>query len=417
MNQLAATLAEPVSATEFLPGPGEPGLVSVVIPSYNRAALIQDALRTVLAQTYSPIEIIVVDDGSTDNTREVVESYGGAVRYVYQQNAGAAAARNTGFHHARGEFVALLDSDDEWFPWKLEAQVRLFREHPELGMSWTDMSAINMAGELLCERYLRVFYDAHELARLEDVCDQTESLSDVWAEAPAEIAGATIFKGDIFSRMLLGNLVHTSTLLVTRERLRQTGEIDIEFTPRGEDYEFHVRICSHGPVALIDTSSMLYRIGGEDQLTAPHMGVYGARSNLTTVLRWLERGGERITLPAQLVTNRLAQAYNWVGEHEMSYGNWKNAAPHLWQSLRHRPKQPRALMMLLFSLLPPLVFRAALRLKAHVRRLRSAIRRSSVVLGHAFVTAEESILELAVGFELAIGTGTELAMSGLFIPL
>jgi GT2 family glycosyltransferase len=401
-----ATTVKSSYGDEFLPGPGEPGLVSIIIPTYNRAGLIRLAIDSALAQTYGRIEIIVVDDGSKDNTREVVESYGDPVRYVYKQNGGVAAARNLGFRHARGEFIALLDSDDEWLPWKLEAQVRVLQSHPEVGMVWTDMAAINEPGELLYERYLRIFYDAHALAKLEQICEVSGSVSDVWSEAPAEIANAPVLTGDIFSRIWLGNLVHTSTLLVRRDRLRAAGEIDIEFTPRGEDYEFHVRICSHGPVALLDAPSMLYRIGAPDQLTAPHMGIHTARSNLTTVLRWLERGGSRVTLPARMISNRLAQAYGWVGETEMLFGEWSRARKHLWQSLRYRPSQPRALMLFFFSMLPASAFRKAQQFKRSLRRAWSFSRSMVITGGVGGLLTEES--SLAFLFNL----GNDLAISG-----
>jgi GT2 family glycosyltransferase len=401
----ATTVKSPLG-DEFLPGPGDPGLVSVIIPTYNRAGLIGAAIDSALAQTYGRIEIIVVDDGSKDNTREIVEKYGAPVRYVHKQNGGVAAARNLGFRHARGEFIALLDSDDEWLPWKLEAQVRVLQSYPEVGMVWTDMAAINEPGELLYDRYLRIFYDAHALAKLEEVCELSGAMSDIWSEAPADIAKAPVYTGDIFSRILLGNLVHTSTLLVRRDRLRDAGEIDIEFTPRGEDYEFHVRICSHGPVALLDAPSMLYRIGAPDQLTAPHMGVHTARSNLTTVLRWLERGGNRVTLPARMVRDRLAQAYGWVGEAEMLFGEWSHARDHLWQSLRYRPSQPRALMLFFFSMLPATAFRTAQQFKRSLRRVWG-FSRSMVITGSL-----GSLLTEETGLAFVFNLGSDLAISG-----
>ncbi len=108
--------------------------VSVVIPTYNSGHLVTEAVESVLAQTVAPAEVIVVDDGSADDTPERVACYGGRVRYVRQKNQGVSAARNRGLDEARGEFVAFLDADDVWHPSKCELQLRAFARFPELAM-------------------------------------------------------------------------------------------------------------------------------------------------------------------------------------------------------------------------------------------------------------------------------------------
>jgi glycosyltransferase involved in cell wall biosynthesis len=98
-------------------------MVSVIIPTYNRGFCIEQTLETVFKQTYTDFEIIVVDDGSTDNTASIIKNYDGQIKYIYQQNSGASAARNTGIHNANGDWIAFLDSDDEWFTDKLKVQM------------------------------------------------------------------------------------------------------------------------------------------------------------------------------------------------------------------------------------------------------------------------------------------------------
>jgi len=107
-------------------------MISVVIPAFNAARFIRRTIDSVLAQTYRDFELIVVDDGSTDNTGQVVQSYGAKVRYVVQKNAGDGPARNAGVAAAKGDWIAFLDHDDEWLPNKLDVQVRLLERNPEL---------------------------------------------------------------------------------------------------------------------------------------------------------------------------------------------------------------------------------------------------------------------------------------------
>jgi len=111
--------------------PSAPPLVSVVIPTFNRAHVVTRAIDSVLAQTYRPCEILVVDDGSTDNTADVLQSYAGRIVYIRQKNSGPAAARNRGIRESKGEFVAFLDSDDVWLETKIERQVTLLQRAGE----------------------------------------------------------------------------------------------------------------------------------------------------------------------------------------------------------------------------------------------------------------------------------------------
>lgn len=108
--------------------------VSVIISTYNRAYMLRDALASVFAQTYQDFEVIVVDDGSTDATRDVVGEYGGRVHYIYQQNEGYCRARNSGIRVARGKYIAFLNDDDVWLPRKLEIQVHVLETRPEISL-------------------------------------------------------------------------------------------------------------------------------------------------------------------------------------------------------------------------------------------------------------------------------------------
>ena len=125
--------------------------VSVVIPTYNDAEYLSEAIESVLAQTYTDYEIIVIDDGSADNTRQVLDPYQDKIRYIYQKNQGVAAARNRGINLARGELIAFLDADDLFLPDKLQQQVTLFDVQPHLGMVISGWRIVNEQGKIISE--------------------------------------------------------------------------------------------------------------------------------------------------------------------------------------------------------------------------------------------------------------------------
>jgi glycosyltransferase involved in cell wall biosynthesis len=117
-------------------------LVSVIVPVYNGERFLREAIESILAQTYSPIEVIVVDDGSTDDTAEIARSFGDRVRCIRQANAGPAVARNNGLAAATGEFVAFLDADDTWTSEKLARQLACFDADPDLGICVTHVQNV-----------------------------------------------------------------------------------------------------------------------------------------------------------------------------------------------------------------------------------------------------------------------------------
>lgn len=200
------------------------GLVSVIIPTYNSAEFIEPCLQTVFNQTYPFWEIIVVDDGSVDNTREVLAPYirEGKLRYLFQQNRGPAAARNLALRHARGEFIGFLDSDDLWTPEKLEKQVTVLQKNEDVGMVYSDSEWFGEQWEQqrVASRKLREY----------------------------DLRKADYFRrGDIYKGLLAHNFIPTMTVLVRHSILKKTGpfleQINGERFSFGEDFELWLRIA------------------------------------------------------------------------------------------------------------------------------------------------------------------------------
>lgn len=124
-------------------------LVTAVIGTYNQGHFLAEAIESVLAQTYPAVELIVVDDGSTDDTPQVAARYGTHIRYIRQANGERAAARNHGLRLANGEFTGFLDSDDAWLPWKVEEEVAVLLENPATGLVYCDVELVDPQGRLL----------------------------------------------------------------------------------------------------------------------------------------------------------------------------------------------------------------------------------------------------------------------------
>jgi hypothetical protein len=200
------------------------GLVSVIIPAYNSAEFIEPCLRSVFDQTYSRVEIIVVDDGSADRTREVLAPYiaEGKIKYLYQKNGGPAAARNLALRHSSGEFIAFQDADDLWLPEKLEKQIAILRENKDVGMVYTN-------AEMFGEEWERQRKNSRKLREYD--------------RRRAE----RFRRGQIFNSLLEFNFIPTMSVLVRRRVLKQIGpfleQIHGHKFSFGEDFELWLRIA------------------------------------------------------------------------------------------------------------------------------------------------------------------------------
>jgi glycosyltransferase involved in cell wall biosynthesis len=213
-----------------------PPLVSVVIPTHNRWPMIAEAVQSVLTQTFGDFELIVVDDGSIDNTARLLSSCDSRLQVLSQPHTGVAAARNAGVARSRGKYIAFLDSDDLWSPAKLAIQADFMEHNPEMHICQTE--------EIWIRRGVRVNPKARH-------------------RKPS---------GDIFQRSLELCLVSPSAVMMTKELFYLAGGFDESF-PVCEDYDLWLRIAVGHPVFLIESPLVTKRGGHVDQLSRSTWGI------------------------------------------------------------------------------------------------------------------------------------------------
>jgi GT2 family glycosyltransferase len=337
--------------------------ISIVLPTYNRAYCLGETLQSIQSQTYTNWEVLVIDDGSTDRSADVVrdmQKHDTRIKYHYQRNGGVCAARNAGLRIARGDWIAFLDSDDAWLPWKLAAQAACMERLPEVGMIWTDMIGVTADGTVVSDNYLRRFYSAYRRIGEERIFQHARSFAELAPElsrSEAVLRTAVVRWGDVYSSMIVGNLVHTSTVLIRRERARAVGLFDERYRT-GEDYDFHLRTCYEGPVALLDAPSIRYRVaGGDDQLTATQYRSEIARNGLATRLAAIRRDPARISLPPRALRTAIARAHAMVADELFESGELAAARPHFARSIPAIWRSPRMVSKALVASLPVVLAR------------------------------------------------------------
>ena len=331
-------------------------LVSVIIPTYNRAELAARAVESVLAQSYAPIETIVVDDGSTDHTVERLRPYGDKVRYIWQQNSGVAAARNTGIRAAAGEFIAFLDSDDQWLPWKLAAQVAAFSLCPELQITYTDAAAVDSSDRVVHSRYLRTYLKSYQYFVDRDLFDRCIAVTSVFQIPDSVVSDARLRVGDFSSALYMGNLILTPTAVFRRRLLDTCGLFDVTVGDVGEDYEFFSRLVQAGAVGLLDLPAAKISIDSGDHL---HTQSYKmALANILTMNKMEQRLGSGLRLPPRLVRARRRDSDEWAGLALFDADRFIEARHYLWRAIASGALRPRVIGYWLLSFLPLFAIRA-----------------------------------------------------------
>jgi glycosyltransferase involved in cell wall biosynthesis len=247
-------------------------LISVVIPTYNRAHVLPASLDSALGQTYPRLEIVVVDDGSTDGTEAVVAPYRDRIVYVRQENRGLAEARNTGHAHASGEYVAWLDSDDVWNPEKLALQVAWLQRRPDHVLVASDFSAFDDAGFFEASHLASYYAGVPRRGGLSVLFPKRETLdlrqvAHLGGHAAGEV---TVYSGEVYEQLVGGNFLHPPTVLLRREAVLRSGLLDKSYR-RDVDYEYFLRVSRLGPVALVDRPLMRYRYSADQMSSDKHL--------------------------------------------------------------------------------------------------------------------------------------------------
>jgi glycosyltransferase involved in cell wall biosynthesis len=214
-----------------VPSCDAPPRVSVIIPSYNRADLLLEALESVFRQTWKNFEVIVIDDGSTDDTATRIEPWLSRICFLSQPNRGVAAARNHGIRYARGELICFLDSDDLWMPTKLEEQISFSEQNAQYALIATELEGFDNSGQISTGVKAGMYH---------------------------------IRDGFVLEHLLFSNWIQTSTVMVRRQDVLRVGGFDEDVGQFGEDWLLWMRIAAEAPIYFLRNPLVRYRIHAEN---------------------------------------------------------------------------------------------------------------------------------------------------------
>jgi len=315
--------------------------ICVIIPTYNSARFLPEAVESALYQTFSPEEVIVVDDGSTDNTEDVLEPFRGRIHYIRQENQGPAVARNRGISEAKGDLIAFLDADDVWVPDKSEKQVDLLMENPRIGL-------------------VHSLYDYLDMAREQRLVPRH---------------GHDGFFGDCYLKCFRRCGVQTSTVLVRKKCVMDVGGFDETIRSAScEDYDLWLRIARHFEFAYIDSPLAHYRMhstnstksSAERRITHLEAELYVIRKALSDDPDLEKKIGRRG------VHDRFFELYSAIGYHYHDAFMSAKARSFLRKALRHHWIDPYTWALYLANTLPSNYTRGLRSLKRAMVSLRPA---------------------------------------------
>jgi glycosyltransferase involved in cell wall biosynthesis len=336
-------------------------LVSVVIPTYNRAAFLPATLDSVLAQTYPAVEIVVIDDGSSDGTPGVLGRYAGRVRWRRKPNGGVASARNAGLEVARGDFIAFMDSDDLCLPDRIAAEVECFRRFPEIVLCSSDFSAFDETGPLEAS-HIASYYHAVSAA--------PGGVAALYPErgtlrVPGSGTVIPVLRGAVYEQLAWGNFIHPPTVMVPRRVAESAGGFD-ERIRIATEYDWLIRVCRAGPAAFLDAPLLRYRYSG-DQLSAPRHAAQIQLDAIATLAKLRRDDPPFWRRHRARLRRRIGRA--WLHAADAAVERDKRAAARqLATSLAHGTLALRSLRVALKILLPRAAVQRLRGLRARVRR-------------------------------------------------
>lgn len=286
--------------------------VSVIIPTYNCAEFLKNAIDSVLKQTYKDYEIIVVDDGSTDDTRHIVGQFDGNIRYFFQDNAGPAAARNAGIKNAAGKYIAFLDSDDYFFPEKLELQTAYIGRYPDMAMVFSDACTTYTDGTRI--PHYKLIQEPH------------------W--------------GMIFDKLFLNNFINNSTVLLHKSYLEKTGLFD-ETIRYSEDYELYLRIAKNFPIGYIDKVLVKFDRTRQNRLTRNIEKLF--ESDIRILSRLIDGDSAYFSSRKYLIKERFSRLGFDFGWRYFNQNNLIKAREQFKFSIKYNRLFAKAHLFLLFT--------------------------------------------------------------------
>ena len=324
--------------------------VSVVIATYNRAKTVSRAIESVLAQTYSPSEVIVVDDGSQDTTPQVLETFHHRIRSIRQHNQGRAVARNVGAAMCTGTWIAFQDDDDEWYPNKLELQVLVARALPQIRVIFSDVDGVGERGKFPRMKS-KMFEDLEKrfLLGKESFFPHCASLKDLGIHVSNVDSSAKVYYGPIFEHLWVKPFILNPTVLIKRNCL-------IPYPPDtsdGTDSKFFIELSKAYWFAFIDLPTMAYSLYADEgkgsgpkfmksryqRIVNAHRSIYGWGSNLNPVHRVFYR-------------RQMAYFLHRIAIEDLFRLDRKGARTYAMKSIEAAWKQMAAYLILALSMMP-----------------------------------------------------------------
>lgn len=306
------------------------------MPAYNARPFIEESIQSVLNQDYPNIELIVVDDGSTDGTLKAAEKFDGRVRVVRQNNAGPAAARNRGIAGAKGSFIAFLDADDVWLPGKVLMQVKYLQSHPDVGVVFGSFS------------------------RWYSQADGSFSAPPppVNLDTPLKLLSA--HSGWLYKDILLDSVICIITAMVRRSVIDTVGSFD-ESLPTGEDYDFWLRVSRKFRGDELNRTFAYYRIHGTSTTKVPRKENNEYEVLLKTLAAYGPAGPDNVAASETALRERFFQLCFSHGYFHIRSGDPKVAQEAFKAALHHSPLQPKVWVYWLFAVIKRLLFSPTLK--------------------------------------------------------